>query len=266
MKKRLALVLTAALVLCLVLSTTAFAAAKTVVLKIGSPNMTVNGVNAEIDPGRGTKPVIINGRTLVPIRTIVREMGGTIAWDGALRQIVIAANNKIIRMHLNNAEAEVKTNSAAGFTKKKLEVAPTSINGRTMVPLRFVSEELGAKVNWNGTTKQITITFNAIPMSYSTYTGAWETNKGIIVFLHSGTSLTTGYNNYNIGQLSGSMSGSTFNGKWYVDAVDNGSVKITFSRDGKSFKGYYYIKQTNSSPGLGPAEVTQTYEISGVRS
>ncbi|HWJ02319.1 MAG TPA: copper amine oxidase N-terminal domain-containing protein, partial [Verrucomicrobiae bacterium] len=146
-----------------------------------------------------------------------------------------------------------------------LQVAPASINGRTMVPLRFVSEELGAKVTWNGTTKQITITFNAVPLSYSTFTGAWETSKGIMVFVQSGASLTTGYNNNNIGKVSGNISGKTFKGNWYVDPVDNGTISITFSNDGKSFTGNYYIKVTNSRPGLGPATVTQTYQISGKR-
>lgn len=263
MKKRLTAIILAALIFCMILSTSAYAANKIVVLKIGSPVMTVNGVKADIDPGRGTKPVIISNRTLIPIRTIVREMGGTIAWDGNLREIVIAANNKIIRMHLNDINAEVKTNSAAGFTKKKLQVAPASINGRTMVPLRFVSEELGAQVKWNGTTKQITITFNASPLANGSFTGAWETSKGIIVFVQSGTSLTTGYNNYNIGKLSGNLSGKTFNGNWYVDPVDNGTIRLTFSSDGKSFTGNYYIKLTNSKPGNGPSEVTQAFQISG---
>ena len=46
--------------------------------------MMVNGVQQQIDPGRGTKPVIIPkwGRTVVPIRAIVEVLGGTIAWGG----------------------------------------------------------------------------------------------------------------------------------------------------------------------------------------
>jgi hypothetical protein len=49
--------------------------------------MTVNGVKKEIDPGRGTVPVIVKGRTLVPIRAIIEELGGTIGWDGNERKV-----------------------------------------------------------------------------------------------------------------------------------------------------------------------------------
>ncbi len=52
--------------------------------------MTVNGVKKEIDPGRGTVPVIVKGRTLVPIRAIIEEMGGTIEWDGNERKVTIS--------------------------------------------------------------------------------------------------------------------------------------------------------------------------------
>lgn len=266
MKKRLAVGLLAALVLCLVFSTSVLAVTKTVVLKIGSPYMTVNGVKAEIDPGRGTQPSVIKGRTLVPIRAIVKEMGGSIAWDGSIREIVIAANNKVIRMYLDRGTAEVKTYSAAGWTKKTLQVAPKSIKGRTMVPLRFVSEELGAQVDWNATTKQITISFDAAQFSYSKFTGAWETSDGIIVFVQNGSTLTTAYNNDNVGKITGTVSGKNFTGKWFVDSVDNGTIKMTLSGDGKSLTGNYYIRISNTTPGNGPATVTQTYSLNGKRS
>lgn len=47
--------------------------------------MTVNGVTREIDPGRGTSPVIVNGRTLLPIRAIIEALGGSVAWDQAAK-------------------------------------------------------------------------------------------------------------------------------------------------------------------------------------
>ncbi|HPB34327.1 MAG TPA: copper amine oxidase N-terminal domain-containing protein, partial [Caldisericia bacterium] len=53
-----------------------------IILQINNKYMTVNGVKKEIDPGRGTVPVIIKGRSLVPIRAIIEELGGTVDWDG----------------------------------------------------------------------------------------------------------------------------------------------------------------------------------------
>ena len=45
-------------------------------MQIDNPQMTVNGTEKEIDPGRGTVPVVQNDRTLVPIRAIIEAMGG----------------------------------------------------------------------------------------------------------------------------------------------------------------------------------------------
>jgi hypothetical protein len=42
-----------------------------------------------------------------------------------------------------------------------MKVVPEIINSRTMLPLRFVTENLGCDVQWNGTTKTITITYSA---------------------------------------------------------------------------------------------------------
>ncbi len=53
--------------------------------------MSVNGIYKEIDPGRGTVPVIISewGRTLLPIRAIVEELNGEVLWDGTTRKVTI---------------------------------------------------------------------------------------------------------------------------------------------------------------------------------
>ncbi|MCH5185415.1 MAG: hypothetical protein J1F64_04730, partial [Oscillospiraceae bacterium] len=51
-----------------------------ITLQIDNPNMTVDGRSEEIDPGRGTTPVIVNDRTLVPIRAIIEAVGGTVDW------------------------------------------------------------------------------------------------------------------------------------------------------------------------------------------
>ena len=53
-----------------------------IVLQIDNPDMTVDGVQQEIDPGRGTSPTTIEDRTVVPIVAIIDAMGGTVAWDG----------------------------------------------------------------------------------------------------------------------------------------------------------------------------------------
>jgi len=124
-----------------------------IILQINNPYMTVNGVKKEIDPGRGTVPVIIKGRTLVPIRAIIEELGGTVDWDGVERKVTIKFKNKTIELWIDKKIAKVNG------TSKELDVPPMILNGRTMLPLRFVTEELGCTVDWEDKTKTVTITY-----------------------------------------------------------------------------------------------------------
>ena len=126
---------------------------KIITMKINDPFMYVNGVKQEIDPGRGTVPMIINSRTLVPIRAIVEAMGGTVGWEASTRTITLAASGHNVTMWLD------KTNMIADGVNKTMDVAPVSINSRTMVPVRFAAENLGCTVDWDDPTKQVTIKY-----------------------------------------------------------------------------------------------------------
>jgi sugar lactone lactonase YvrE len=127
-----------------------------IVLKIGSSTFTVNGTEKTLD----SPPIIKNGRTLVPIRAIVEEIGGSISWDGNEKKVTIVVKDTTIELWIGKPQAKVN-----GVTKwiddTNHKVMPEIINGRTMLPLRFVTENLGAKVEWDGTTKTIRITYPA---------------------------------------------------------------------------------------------------------
>jgi photosystem II stability/assembly factor-like uncharacterized protein len=131
-----------------------------ITLKPDNPYMTVNGLRQEIDPGRGTKPVIIPkwSRTVVPIRAIVEALGGTIGWDGKERKVTIQFNGTDIDLWIGKAQAHVN-GAEKWIDANNHDVMPVIINARTMLPLRFVAESLGCKVDWNGTTRTITITY-----------------------------------------------------------------------------------------------------------
>jgi uncharacterized repeat protein (TIGR02543 family) len=124
-----------------------------ITLTIDDPYMYVNGVRKEIDPGRGTVPMIVSGRTIMPIRAVVEAMGGTIVFDDLTRAITLAAKGHSIIMWLD--ELHFVADSKSMYT----DVAPASINGRTMVPLRFASENLGCEVEWFGATRSIEIRY-----------------------------------------------------------------------------------------------------------
>lgn len=121
-------------------------------LKIGSTKMTVNGLEKEIDPGYQTVPTIIDGSTYVPIRSVIESLGGTVEWNGAEQQITITLNNVPVVLQIGNNQATVNG------TVKELNGAPfISDTGRTMLPLRFITENLGHSVSWDGATQTITI-------------------------------------------------------------------------------------------------------------
>ncbi len=142
--------------------TTPSAAVQKTVIKLQPDNemMVVNGTEKEIDPGRGTKPVIIPkwGRTVVPIRAIVEALGGTIEWDGVARKVTIHFNGTTVELWIDNPKARVN-DTAKWIDENNHDVRPIIKNSRTMLPLRFVAESLGCTVDWDNYTRTITISY-----------------------------------------------------------------------------------------------------------
>ncbi len=124
-----------------------------ILMTLDDPYMSVNGVREEIDPGRGTTPLILNSRTMVPIRAIVEAMNGTVNWNESAKRITLNHKAQTVIMTLNDKNISVNGSS------KAIDVPPTSINSRTMVPIRFAAENLGCQVDWINSTRQIVIVF-----------------------------------------------------------------------------------------------------------
>ena len=100
-------------------------------LQINDPIMEVNGLETEIDVGRGTKPIVTNGRTLVPIRAIIEAFGGVVVWEESTQSVVLTIKDDTIKLVINSNVAYLNNNA------ETLDVAPAVINGRTMLPIRF---------------------------------------------------------------------------------------------------------------------------------
>ena len=121
-------------------------------MQIDNPNMVINeNEYVEVDPGRGTVPVIKNNRTLVPIRAIIEAFGGTVEWNGDEREIIMTLGENTVNMWLNSHKALVNGE------EKTLDVAPEIFNERTFVPVRFVTENLKLNVEWEATHSLIVI-------------------------------------------------------------------------------------------------------------
>jgi len=102
------------------------------------------------------RPVIDeNSRTLVPIRFIVQEMRGYVTWDDG--RIQIQKPGIDISIFVGESRAVVNGREVT------LDTCPVVINERTMVPLRFISERLGAEVNWDGKRRRVYINTRFAP-------------------------------------------------------------------------------------------------------
>ena len=132
-----------------------------VVFTIGKPVMSVNGIRAEIDPGRGTVPIIIPewNRTVLPIRALVEALGGSVYWNGKEKSVTLVLDNRQIALWIGKGEAYVNSR-IVWIDANNHNVKPIIINNRTMIPVRFVAENLGCKVLWDGKTKQVTIIYD----------------------------------------------------------------------------------------------------------
>ncbi len=122
-----------------------------ITLKIGDPYMQINGVKSEIDPGRGTVPIIKDNRTLIPIRAVIESLGGKVEWDPERNLVTVTCNDKEIKLAIGSKRIIVNGESMDN------DAAPLVINGRTFLPLRFLLENLGFKVEWDPAVKLVEI-------------------------------------------------------------------------------------------------------------
>lgn len=96
-------------------------------------------------------------RTLVPIRAVAEALGGTVGWNAATKTATVTVGSNTLELIIGKSMA--KLNGAAKQIDTDPKVVPTITNGRTLLPLRFVTESLGADVAFDQATKTITITF-----------------------------------------------------------------------------------------------------------
>ena len=122
----------------------------TIRLKINSPLMLVNNEEKTIDEN-GTSPVIVNSRTLLPVRAVVEEIGGSVEWDADTKTVALQSGDNNIKLQIDSTTAYLNNEPHT------LDTPPAIIGGRTMLPIRFIAESFGLEVNWNGEEQTVTI-------------------------------------------------------------------------------------------------------------
>lgn len=109
--------------------------------------ITVNG--SEIASGRAIER---DGRVLVPLRTVMEQLGASVDYIAATGIINASKGGMNVQLHLGSQQAMVNGNQVT------LDVPPLVVDGSTLVPLRFLGEALGDRVNWDPVAEVVSIT------------------------------------------------------------------------------------------------------------
>lgn len=114
-----------------------------IVLKINSNNALLNGYTAKVDENTMVAPFIENSRTLLPLRFIAESLGAKVMWTDETREIKITSGSNTVIMHL---DSDIYTINGIEY---KMDVKAKSVSGRTMIPVRYISEALNKEVFWD---------------------------------------------------------------------------------------------------------------------
>lgn len=109
--------------------------------------LTINNEPLQTD----VPPTVISGRTLVPVRTIFESLGATVEWNDVSKTVTAQLGETNIILTLDSVTAVVNGE------QKTLDVSAQTVDGRTMVPARFVAESMGCDVTWNKDTQTVSI-------------------------------------------------------------------------------------------------------------
>ena len=207
------------------------------------------------------EPIIKDGRTLVPLRAIFEAMGMTVLWYPET-QSVYAYNAEIaIGLQIGNSSATISSDYY-GDIDVFLDVAPQIINGRTLVPARFIGESSGADVSWLASSRTVVIT-----NSYDRYFGDLEGAIGSVNYLYKGyisatSGLADGFGSctYSSGSsYIGTFKNGLLNGQGTYYYYDGGEYVGQFVAGYREGQGTYYYPSGDMYVGAFSNDVRSGY-------
>lgn len=259
----------------------------TLVLQVNFTTMYKNGFALPIT----VPPELNEGRVFVPFRAVAEGLGGTVGYNGAEQKVTIALGGNTINLWLGKSSAVVNGQ------KVTLDAVPYISNGSTMVPLRFVTTNLGCQVQWDGTTQKVTISYGAgaagtpggssqtpqqtppapptAPVGAAVdFSGTWKitvdgeedhnmtfTQSGDVVSGYSGYDEESGH------KFSGKVTGNVLHGKLSTtNPVTEWDFKVTMTAGGDSFDGWEYYSNPPwviHGEKVGAAASPVTYDFTG---
>jgi len=118
-----------------------------IVLDLNETRALVNGARIPLE----VPAQVLGGRTMVPLRFIASGLGADVRYDSGPKQITATLGDRVVKLWVDRKEAEVDGHS------RELGSPPVIVNGRTMVPIRFISEVFGALVDYLPSQGRVTV-------------------------------------------------------------------------------------------------------------
>jgi len=122
-------------------------------------------------------PIIMGSRVLVPLRGIFEKMGATVDWTASTRTVEAARGNTLVVLKIGSRIARVNDRPVT------LDVPAMVVRSRTLVPLRFISESLGANVEWREEARTVLISSPGQPAAQPSQPPSSQpsTLKGVVL-------------------------------------------------------------------------------------
>ncbi|NLV51626.1 MAG: copper amine oxidase N-terminal domain-containing protein [Clostridiales bacterium] len=98
------------------------------------------------------QPRIVSDQTLVPLHGVLEAMGATVLWNGDSKTVTVLRHDSVVKLVIDNIHAKVNKEN------RLLDVPAQIFEDRIFVPLRFISESMGAVAGWDGAARTVTIT------------------------------------------------------------------------------------------------------------
>ncbi len=193
------------------------------------------------------QPQIINGRTMVPMRKIFEELGLNVEWDGATQTITSQKAGTTIIMKVDSYSLY------KNGVEIPLDVAPTVIDGRTLVPVRAVGESLDASVIWSAKYNVVSIGTNGLSF-YENYPNVIDYGK-----FTNATLIETKMTNDGISLQYSGIAGDITK---YYDALESINFKFVDSYE-TSAKDYLALSFANSSSPITKVNVILRKNVAG---
>ena len=120
-------------------------------------NVVVNGTPVVFED---QQPIILNDRTLLPVRGVMEAMGKTVSWDEENNRAIVTDGITTVSLGIGD-NIMLKTTVTDRLSVSEsitLDSVPVNVNDRTLLPIRAVAESFGAEVGWDADTTTVSIT------------------------------------------------------------------------------------------------------------